>query len=47
VLMGEINAGNTSLTFYCKYGDIFVYAIMVLCLIKFLYELCYHRPKVQ
>jgi apolipoprotein N-acyltransferase len=45
VLTGEINAGNTSLTFYCKYGDIFVYAIMILCLIKFLYELCYHRPK--
>jgi apolipoprotein N-acyltransferase len=47
VLMGKINTGNTSLTFYCKYGDIFVYVIMILCLIKFLYELCYHRLKTQ
>lgn len=42
VLMAEINKANNSLTFYTKYGDIFVYIILLLCLIKFLPGLCYH-----
>jgi apolipoprotein N-acyltransferase len=45
VLMGEIKTGDDSLTFYSKYGDIFVYIILVLCLIKFISELCYHLLK--
>jgi apolipoprotein N-acyltransferase len=45
VLINEVKIGNDSLTFYSRYGDIFVYLILLLCLIKFFRELCYHLKK--
>jgi len=46
VLMSEVKTWNSPLTFYCRYGDIFLYIILILCLIKFLRELCYHGLKL-
>jgi apolipoprotein N-acyltransferase len=45
VLTKEVEFKDGSLTFYCRYGDIFVYLVLIICLIKFLYELCYHTLK--
>jgi apolipoprotein N-acyltransferase len=45
VLMAEIKKADNSLTFYTQYGDIFVYIIFLLCLIKFLPGLCYYLFK--
>jgi apolipoprotein N-acyltransferase len=45
VLIGKIKAGSDSMTFYSRYGDIFIYIILLLCLIKFLPGLCYHLLK--
>lgn len=45
VLMAEIKKVDNSLTFYTQYGDIFIYIILLLCLIKFIPGLCYHLLK--
>jgi apolipoprotein N-acyltransferase len=45
LLINEVSIKDHDLTFYCRYGDIFVYLIFTICLIKFLYELCYNRLK--
>jgi len=45
VLMSEVKVKDGNLTFYCRYGDIFAYLIIILCLIKFLHELCYYTFK--
>ena len=45
VLMSEVNVKDANLTFYCRYGDVFVYLILIICLIRLLYELCYHTSK--
>ncbi len=45
VLIGDVAIGNEQLTFYSRYGDIFVYLLIFICLIHFLNELCYHRFK--
>lgn len=41
VLTSRIDTADSSITFYSRYGDIFAYFMIILCLIKFLYELCY------
>jgi apolipoprotein N-acyltransferase len=45
VLKGEVLTGYSGMTFYSKCGDIFVYSILIICLIKFSHELCYHLVK--
>ena len=45
VLNGDVRTGYSGMTFYTKYGDIFVYSILIICLIKFFHELCYHSVK--
>jgi apolipoprotein N-acyltransferase len=45
VLTGQIPTGFDRLTIYSKYGDIFIYFILTICLIKFFHELCYHLLK--
>jgi len=47
VLKGEVRTDCSGLTFYSKYGDVFVYAILIICLIKFSHELCYHFSKTK
>jgi apolipoprotein N-acyltransferase len=41
ILIGRIIPADNPITFYTRYGDIFAYSMIILCLIKFLYELCY------
>lgn len=45
LLINEVSIKDHDLTFYCQYGDIFIYLIFIICLIKFLPELCYNRFK--
>ncbi|MBN1625840.1 MAG: apolipoprotein N-acyltransferase [Deltaproteobacteria bacterium] len=45
VLTGEVRTDCKEITFYSRYGDIFVYLAVIICLIKFLHELCYHLIK--
>lgn len=45
LLINDVSIKNHDLTFYCRYGDIFIYLIFIICLIKFLHELCYNRLK--
>jgi apolipoprotein N-acyltransferase len=45
ILTGEVRTDCDSITFYTRYGDIFVYVILIICLIKFSLELCYHLTK--
>ena len=45
VLMSEVNVKDANLTFYCRYGDVFVYLILIICLIRLLHELCYYTFK--
>ncbi len=45
VLTGEVGTGRSGMTFYTKYGDIFIYSILIICLIKFFHELCYQLVK--
>jgi apolipoprotein N-acyltransferase len=45
LLINEVNIKDHNLTFYCRYGDIFIYLIFIICLIKFLHELWYNRLK--
>ncbi len=47
VLMKEVRVKDGSLTFYSRYGDIFVYLVLIICLIKFLLELCYYLTSVR
>ncbi|MFC1535065.1 apolipoprotein N-acyltransferase [Thermodesulfobacteriota bacterium] len=47
VLFEDIKTGGNSLTFYSRYGDLFVYIILIICLIKFFHELCYYPLKVR
>ncbi|MFC1868718.1 apolipoprotein N-acyltransferase [Thermodesulfobacteriota bacterium] len=47
VLIAEIKAGNNVLTIYSQYGDLFACIILIICLIKFFHELCYHLFKVK
>ncbi len=42
VLMEEVGLGDNTLTFYTRYGDVFAYLLILICLIKFFSELCYH-----
>jgi apolipoprotein N-acyltransferase len=42
VLIKEIRVGGDKLTIYSKYGDFFAYLLLIICLIKFFRELCYH-----
>ena len=42
VLIKEIRVGGDKLTIYSKYGDFFAYFLLIICLIKFFRELCYH-----
>jgi len=42
VLTNEVRTDYSRLTFYSRYGDIFVFLILIICLIKFSYDLCYH-----
>ncbi len=43
LLINDVSIKDHDLTFYCRYGDVFVYLIIIICLIKFLYELCYNK----
>jgi apolipoprotein N-acyltransferase len=43
VLTREVQSGRTDITFYTRYGDVFMYIILIICLIKFSRDLCYHR----
>jgi apolipoprotein N-acyltransferase len=45
LLINEVRIKDHELTFYCRHGDIFVYMIFIICLIKFLHELCYNTLK--
>jgi apolipoprotein N-acyltransferase len=45
VLTGEVRTDCSEITFYSKYGDIFMYFILTMCLIIFSHELCYHLKK--
>ena len=47
VLTEEIRTDYNRITFYTKYGDIFMYVILIICLIKFSHELCYHPIKKE
>jgi apolipoprotein N-acyltransferase len=43
VLTRTVQSDCKDITFYSKYGDIFMYVILIICLIKFSRDLCYHR----
>jgi apolipoprotein N-acyltransferase len=43
VLTKTVQTGCKDITFYSRYGDIFIYVILIICLIKFSHDLCYHR----
>lgn len=43
VLKNKISLGHLSLRFYTRYGDIFSITILILCLIKIFYALCYKK----
>ena len=45
VLTGEIRKDFNRITFYAKFGDMFAYLIIIICLIKFSHELWYHPIK--
>jgi len=45
VLNGEVRTDCKDMTFYTRHGDIFIYLAVIICLIKFLHELCYHLIK--
>ncbi|MFC1891377.1 apolipoprotein N-acyltransferase [Thermodesulfobacteriota bacterium] len=45
VLMHEVKISNLSLTFYSRYGDIFIYTVSIISLIFFLKLLFYHLFK--
>lgn len=45
ILKGDVRTDCDSITFYSRYGDVFVYLMLIICLIKFLHELCYHLIK--
>jgi apolipoprotein N-acyltransferase len=45
VITCKVQSDCTDITFYSKYGDIFMYVILIICLIKFSRDLCYHRKK--
>lgn len=45
VLTGDVRTDYEDVTFYSRHGDIFVYMVVIICLIKFLHELCYHLIK--
>jgi apolipoprotein N-acyltransferase len=47
VLNRKVQSDCRDLTFYSKYGDIFMYVILIICLIKFSRDLCYHRKKIK
>jgi apolipoprotein N-acyltransferase len=43
VLKNKVSLGHLSLRFYTRYGDIFPITILILCLIKIFYVLCYKK----
>ena len=45
VLTGVIRTDCNSITIYSRYGDIFACLTIIICLIKFFHELCYHLFK--
>ena len=45
VLTREVRIDCDRITLYSRYGDIFIYLILIMCLIKFSHELCYHLLK--
>jgi apolipoprotein N-acyltransferase len=42
VLEQKVTVSGFPLTCYARYGDLFAIAILVICLLKFFYILCYH-----
>lgn len=42
-ITGKITLNKTPLSFYSRYGDIFALGILIICLIKIFFELCYRR----
>lgn len=44
-LTERVRTDCRNITFYTKYGDVFVYLLIIICLIKFFHELCYHMIK--
>jgi apolipoprotein N-acyltransferase len=47
VLTKKVRTDCKELTFYSRYGDIFMYIVLIICLIKFSHDLCYHRMAVR
>jgi len=47
VLGRELELGGHNLTFYSRYGDLFVYVILVMGLIQYFFILCYHRKRAR
>jgi len=45
VLTGCIRKDCNRITFYSRFGDMFAYLTIIICLIKFSHELCYHLSK--
>jgi len=45
VLIRDVRTDYDRLTFYSKYGDVFIYLILIICLIKISRELWYHLKK--
>ncbi len=42
VLEQQVTVGGFPLTFYARYGDLFAIGILIICLLKIFYFLCYH-----
>lgn len=42
-ITGKIRIENYPLTFYSRFGDIFALTVLIICLIKAFFELCYRR----
>lgn len=45
VLVGDVDKHSSFRTFYSAYGDVFAYLLILIGLIKLIYELCYQRWK--
>ncbi|MBW1804820.1 MAG: apolipoprotein N-acyltransferase [Deltaproteobacteria bacterium] len=47
VLGHKLELGDHGLTFYSRYGDLFIYVILVMGLIQYFFILCYHRNRTR